>query len=561
MMVLLLLSLIIGYVATVTHGYDTHYFELNITREIMDPDCSGYHGGKLVANGQLPGPTLQVTTGDRVRILVRNLLPKDDPTEYPETSAVGGMSNDITVHYHGIRQFGSPAADGVPFLTQDPIKPQQTYLYDFTIDQAGTFFYHAHVATHDESLFGPLIVHERYQPYDYDDERVIAISEWWHQTAEEMTDYLLGPNFTAIPEPQSILLNGRTMYDPNWPHGNCHGYSVISVDPDKTYRLRIIGATAFRTIGFAIAHHELTVIEVDGTLVKPFDVPFLEVSPGQRFSVLLKPLRRRRGDFTINTIRRWAADVSNESNGVAVLRYTKKPTRNDKMIYATGETFNFPTDTPYWYWSNIEPVDPVPMIASVKPSRTIVLKATSARLPTGELRWYLNNSTFTDPEETILESILTGKRQRPTITSSGYDPYLGTYPVQYLEVIDFVLQSTHVRGQPCRSHPWHTHGHSFWEIAYGQGMYNETADADVRNVPTPFLRDVTLVYPVEDLAIEYAAKPGAVLGCGWNKIRIIADNPGIWPIHCHNTPHMIMGMMIALEEAPEMIVNPYVQLP
>ena len=98
--------------SVVVYGYETHFYEFNITRENYNADCSGYMGEKLMVNQQLPGPTIAVATGDRVKVLVRNLLSHGNDTSFRQDSSVGGKSNDITIHYHGIRQYGTPEYDG-----------------------------------------------------------------------------------------------------------------------------------------------------------------------------------------------------------------------------------------------------------------------------------------------------------------------------------------------------------------------------------------------------------------------------------------------------------------
>jgi FtsP/CotA-like multicopper oxidase with cupredoxin domain len=76
-------------------------------------------------NGSTPGPTIEVVEGDRVRIYVTNKLPEH-----------------TSIHWHGILlPWGM---DGVSGLTQSPIKPGETYLYEFTLQQHGTHMYHPH---------------------------------------------------------------------------------------------------------------------------------------------------------------------------------------------------------------------------------------------------------------------------------------------------------------------------------------------------------------------------------------------------------------------------------
>ena len=78
-------------------------------------------------NGSCPGPTIQITQGDRVRVIVDNHLP--EPT---------------SMHWHG---FEIPIAmDGGPGISQDPIRPGGRFVYEFTLHQEGTYFYHSHMA-------------------------------------------------------------------------------------------------------------------------------------------------------------------------------------------------------------------------------------------------------------------------------------------------------------------------------------------------------------------------------------------------------------------------------
>jgi FtsP/CotA-like multicopper oxidase with cupredoxin domain len=112
-------------------------------------------------NGSCPGPTIQVTQGDRVRILVENRLPES-----------------TSMHWHGLEV--PIEQDGVPFVSQKPIAPGATFTYEFTVHQEGTFFYHAHSAMQEMiGLIGMFIAHprEEFSPqvaHDYG----IVLQEW-----------------------------------------------------------------------------------------------------------------------------------------------------------------------------------------------------------------------------------------------------------------------------------------------------------------------------------------------------------------------------------------------
>jgi len=85
--------------------------------------------GKLVEawayNDQVPGPTIRVKEGDKVRVILHN--------ELPESTAV---------HFHGVEL--PNAMDGVPFITQPPVKPGQSFTYEFTAPNPGSHMYHSH---------------------------------------------------------------------------------------------------------------------------------------------------------------------------------------------------------------------------------------------------------------------------------------------------------------------------------------------------------------------------------------------------------------------------------
>jgi hypothetical protein len=99
-------------------------------------------------NGSAPGPTIQINQGDRVRLIVDNHLPEP-----------------FSMHWHG---FEIPQAmDGAPGISQDPIKPGGRFVYEYTLHQEGTFFYHSHMAMQEMmGMLGAFIMHPRqaYQP-------------------------------------------------------------------------------------------------------------------------------------------------------------------------------------------------------------------------------------------------------------------------------------------------------------------------------------------------------------------------------------------------------------
>ncbi|MEK7366562.1 MAG: multicopper oxidase domain-containing protein, partial [candidate division NC10 bacterium] len=93
-------------------------------------------------NGRVPGPEIRLREGERVRIVLMNALP--EPT---------------TIHWHGV-DVPNPM-DGVPGVTQAPVRPGETFTYEFEARPAGTRWYHTHFQEHkqlDLGLYAPLII-------------------------------------------------------------------------------------------------------------------------------------------------------------------------------------------------------------------------------------------------------------------------------------------------------------------------------------------------------------------------------------------------------------------
>jgi FtsP/CotA-like multicopper oxidase with cupredoxin domain len=217
--------------------------------------CWGY-------NGQVHGPTIEAVEGDRVRIYVTNRLPA--PT---------------AIHWHGIHL--PSGMDGVAGMTQRAIAPGETFRYEFTLRQHGTFMYHPH---HDEmvqmamGLMGMFVIHprERVGPAP-DRDFAILLSEWRippgaeRPDPNEMTDFnVLTFNAKVFPATAPLVAKrgerirlrignlSATDHHPIHLHG--HSFRVIETDggaipeagqwPESTV-LVPVGST--RTVEFVAA--------------------------------------------------------------------------------------------------------------------------------------------------------------------------------------------------------------------------------------------------------------------------------------------------------------------
>jgi FtsP/CotA-like multicopper oxidase with cupredoxin domain len=105
---------------------DGHVKVFDLTcKKVQWETAPGQRTEAFTYNGMVPGPLIRVREGDRVRLNVTNTL-----------------DQSTAVHFHGLSVPNDQ--DGVPFITQPPIKPGQSYTYEFTVPHAGSHMYHSH---------------------------------------------------------------------------------------------------------------------------------------------------------------------------------------------------------------------------------------------------------------------------------------------------------------------------------------------------------------------------------------------------------------------------------
>jgi FtsP/CotA-like multicopper oxidase with cupredoxin domain len=147
-------------------------------------------------NGAVPGPEIRLRQGDRLRIIVENQL-----------------AEQTTVHWHGVRV--PNAMDGVPHLTQRPIAPGETFIYEFEVPDAGTYWYHPHERSFEQvgrGLSGPLIVEER-EPIQVDRDVTWVLDDWRLLPDAQISDDFGNMMDTAMAGRigNTVTVNGRLL--------------------------------------------------------------------------------------------------------------------------------------------------------------------------------------------------------------------------------------------------------------------------------------------------------------------------------------------------------------
>jgi len=213
-------------------------------------------------NGQVPGPRLRVTEGDRVRIKVTNRLPES-----------------TTVHWHGL--IVPNEMDGPAKITQAPIPPGGSYTYEFTTEQAGTFFYHTHDHADRQQalgLYGALIIDPKdaSQEPKADKEYVIQLQEWLKREGLTYPAMLMEgalPNYFTI--------NGKAYPETE----------TIRMRVGETIKLRFIGTNNNFVHPMHVHGGPFTVVARDGYALAEaarFEADTVNVGPGQRYDVIWK---------------------------------------------------------------------------------------------------------------------------------------------------------------------------------------------------------------------------------------------------------------------------------
>ncbi|CAF2003412.1 unnamed protein product [Rotaria magnacalcarata] len=456
----------------------------------------------LLINNRFPGPTIRASINDIVIAHIHNALQ---------------TMEEVTIHFHGILQRQTPQMDGVGFVTQMPIPNGRTFTYVFHAYPAGTHMYHSHAGLQAVTAVGALIVDDRSRPWqaaEIPSGPIVFCDHWEGVDRLAQEAGLLQSPFKWEGEPANLYMNGQRNF-------------VLTLDPDQTYLLRLIGATSLSTIVFGINQHPMTVVEVDGKLVIPKpNMTSIEIASGQRYAVLIKTKRQHIGVFAMQASIRWRIAAVNSSS-IGILRYGLQSSISSKMsslelpaLLNETELFRFAFNERY---QTLLESERMPQGHQGRADNEIILRTSQEYTADGKgIRWLTNNATLdmlrlknlTIP---LLMDLYNGNEQNL--------PHDVVYTLEHNQLVDIVIQNTVALNGVCESHPMHMHGHQFWIHSYGTGMYDSVKHIEP-NRHDPVLRDSIMVYASSyayyspNRNISNHRKP-----CGWTKIRMIANNP------------------------------------
>ncbi|XP_071725523.1 L-ascorbate oxidase-like [Rutidosis leptorrhynchoides] len=541
-----------GVLLSSTLASKARHFEWEVEYMYGAPDC--LENVVMGINGQFPGPTIKARVGDTVVVHLTNKL----------------HTEGVVIHWHGIRQLGTPWADGTASISQCAINPGETFEYRFKVDKAGTYFYHGHYGMQRSAgLYGLLIVdveEGKKEPFNYDGEFNLLLSDWWHKDIHEQEVDLSANPMRWIGEPQSLLLNGRGQYNCSLAaaHNSNGGLpgckfkgnekcapNILHVKPNRTYRLRVASTTALASLNLAIGNHKMVMVEADGNYIEPFSVNDFDIYSGETYSVLFKTDQNPNENYWISVGVRGREPKTPQ--GLVILHY--KSTTASKLPRLA------PPQTPLWndyVHSKTFSNKILALSGSPKPPTTyhrrIFLLNTQNRID-GYTKWAINNVSLTLPPTPYLGSIKHGfteafnQKSPPDTFHDTYDIMRppanpnttygnGVYMLKFNNTIDVILQNANaLNANVSEIHPWHLHGHDFWVLGYGEGKFSKN-DEKKLNLINPPLRNTAVIFPY-----------------GWTALRFVTDNPGVWAFHCHIEPHLHMGMGVVFAEGVHLVRN------
>ncbi|CAA0842049.1 Laccase-14 [Striga hermonthica] len=491
----------------------------------------------LTVNGQFPGPTLYVTEGDTLIVDVTN-----------------SARENVTIHWHGVKQPRYPWSDGPEYITQCPIQPGTSFSQKIVLsDEIGTLWWHAHSDWSRATVHGALIVYPR-KKNDYPfptphAEIPIILGEWWNSDIQAVVDDFLArggdPNAS-----DAFLINGQPgdLY-------NCSRPDTfrLTVDYGRTYLLRMINAVMNNIMFFRVANHNVTIVGSDGAYTTPFTSDYIAISPGQTIDFLLTANRPPTHYYMASRAHGLAGNIDNTTT-TAIVQYSGNysapsapllPTlpeiRDERAVtrfvsqFRGMPTRGHPMDVPKTVNTVLLftlSVNTIPC-----PGNETCGEALGARLGAS-----INNITFVQPRISILEAYYNRVRgvygddfpSRPPLVFNYtqemipellWVPRNGTEvrEIEYNSTVELVFQGTNILGGVY--HPMHLHGYSFYVVGSGSGNFNESRDPMRYNLVDPPLVN-TIVVPRN----------------GWTAIRFRADNPGVWLLHCHLERHITWGM-------------------
>lgn len=543
-----LLVVLLGVLSThILFGQNVVRYDLTIKDTIVN--FSGKEKRAIAVNEQIPMPTLTFTEGDIAEIVVHNKL-----------------KESTSLHWHGL--FLPNKEDGVPYLTQMPIKPNETFTYRFPIIQSGTHWYHSHSGLQEQiGMYGSMVLLKKKDDPTFrkgiDDlpEVPIILSEWTDIKPENVQRMLRNANDWAAIKKGTVQSYSEAIkaghfktklgnemkrmlamdvsdvyYDKFLINGKNESQLSQFKSGDKV-RLRISNGGASSYFWLSYAGGKMTVVANDGNDVEPVEVDRLIIGVSETYDVVVTiPNENIAYEFLATPEDRTKSASIYLGNGKVQLK-----SRMPKLKYFEG--MKMMNDMMNMDGS----MDDMGMNMSFqKMDMNTVMYPEITGNPEMKMDNKMNHSNHSMNVKQDIVTLNYGMLKAPHPTTLPKDApvrelrfeltgnmnrYVWSMDNKVLSETDKILikkgenvRITLYNGSMMR-HPMHLHGHDFRALN-GQGEFAP-------------LKNVLDIMPMETDTIEF-----------------LANAEGDWFFHCHILYHMMAGMNRVFsyeEQAP----NPY----
>ena len=523
--------------------------EYDLTVETAHVEIGGRMVEKMTINGGVPGPTLRLREGEDATITVTNKT--DEAT---------------SVHWHGILLPG--IMDGAPgFNGFMGIAPGASYTYTFPIRQSGTYWYHSHSGTQDQTVLGAIVIEPaKPTPFSTDRDYVVLLGDatpedsdrvlrnlkadpgYYNYSKRTLLDFFADVGREGVGATVQDRLDwGAMRMDPT-DLADVTGYSFLvngkTPERNETFlfrkgeriRLRLINGAAMTFFDVRIPGLKMTVVAADGNDVNPVPVDELRIGVAERYDVIVEPkedmpytlfaesidragyaratLATSEGEAGPIPERRPRALLGMADMGMAHAGHDMGAMDSGAMDHSTMDhsTMDHSAMGQTAAETDAPETRPVGWASGFPPDAKV--------LAYSDLRALRPNVDNSKPTRTI-EMRLTGNMERYVWTLD--DARLAEarpVRVRYGERVRLTFVN-----ETMMAHPMHLHG-MFFEL--------ETGSKDRRP-----LKDTVIVPPGQSVSVVLTAR-----------------EVGGWPLHCHLLYHMVSGMMTTfIVEPPETADN------
>ena len=497
----------------------------------------------IAVNGQIPMPTLTFTEGDTAELWVHN-----------------DLNEETSMHWHGL--FLPNTMDGVPNLTQMPIKAHTTYLYKYPIVQTGTHWYHSHTGLQEQiGMYGAFIMKKRNAEWDIPTIPVV-ISEWTdmrpaevHRSLKTATDWFAIQKGTTQNYVAAIRSGHlKTKLTNEWKRMNAMDVSDVFYDNflingknqneqpqfkagDKV-RLRLANAGASDYFWLSYAGGRITVVASDGNDVEPVEVDRLIIAVSETYDVVVTVPENSSYEFLVTPEDRtksaslWLGSGDRiKATRLPTLKYFAGMKMMNEMMDMKGnmktmgmEMSNQTMDMNTVMYPEITGPENAIDSSKTKKDQGKQMQMNNGNSSMAGMDMPSGNSDLVTLNYGMLRSSKKTSLPPGPLKELKFDltgnmnRYVWTLDNKTVSESDRILikQGENVRivlfNNSMMRHPMHLHGHDF-RVLNGQGDYAP-------------LKNIIDIMPMERDTIEFAANATG----------------GDWFFHCHILYHMMSGM-------------------